>query len=242
MALGAPDEDGVDSKPKKDGEFGSKLELPSLIQKEKLALKLDPNGAGSFANRDATDELRGNSKRFRVQQGEGEGDDPDASTGGPKGSRDVASLVPSAAVLDRISGAPAPDHLEGVDEGDATFLNTKEWKYASFFNRIKSGVANHWDPGSAILIVYATCEIYSWKDRYTIVGVTLREDGRLKDIFVEKSSGVDFLDQEAIAAFERAQPFPNPPSGLLDRTDEIHFSFGFYLETARPSLKLFRGP
>ena len=49
---------------------------------------------------------------------------------------------------------------------------------------------------------------------------------------MEKSSGVEFLDDEAVAAFERAQPFPNPPPGLVDH-GEVHFTFGFFLEPGR---------
>jgi len=51
------------------------------------------------------------------------------------------------AVLDKISGAAPNDHLSDVDEGTGTFLNTKEWKYASFFNRVKQSVGMHWTLG-----------------------------------------------------------------------------------------------
>jgi TonB family protein len=68
------------------------------------------------------------------------------------------------------------------------------------------------------------------RDRYTVLSVTLNENGRIKDMFVEKSSGLDFLDMEAMKSFERSQPFPNPPPGLLGPQKSARFSFGFYLE------------
>jgi outer membrane biosynthesis protein TonB len=53
---------------------------------------------------------------------------------------------------------------------------------------------------------------------------------------------VDFLDRAAIEAFQKAQPFVNPPRGLADGGGEIKFTFGFYLEVGSPGMRLFRGP
>ncbi len=244
VALGLPDADPMKpAEPKEEPRaLGSRMELPTLLPRDRLALKLDGAGPGRFANRDETEALRGNSDRFRVQTGDGTDDAASTTTGGKEGSRDVASLLPSGATLDRISGAPAPDHVEGVDEGDATFLNTREWKYASFFNRVKDSVAAQWDPVTELRRRDPRGDLYAWKDRYTVVQITLEPDGRMVDAWVEKPSGVEFLDREAIAAFERAQPFPNPPPGLANERGQISFSFGFFLETSRPSMRLFRGP
>jgi len=52
-------------------------------------------------------------------------------------------------VLDKITGAAANDHLQDVDEGDGTYLNTKEWKFASFFNRVKQSVSQQWNPANS---------------------------------------------------------------------------------------------
>ena len=86
-----------------------------------------------------------------------------------------------------------------------------------------------------------TQQIYGGRDRYTLLAVTLAADGHLKDAYVEKSSGLDFLDVEAVKAFERAQPFPNPPPGLLASDQTVKFQFGFFLEmSGRPGMRLFR--
>ena len=72
--------------------------------------------------------------------------------------------------------------------------------------------------------------------------VTLTDRGNVKEIYVEKSCGVDFLDLEAIQSFERAQPFPNPPPGLVQNDTSVKFSFGFFLErSGTPRMRLFRG-
>jgi TonB family protein len=145
-------------------------------------------------------------------------------------------------VLDKISGAAPNDHLADVDEGEGTFLNTKEWKYSTFFNRVKQGVGMHWDPGTQVRQRDPTGNIYGGRDRYTILNVTLNERGLVKNVYVEKSCGLDFLDSEAMAAFERAQPFPNPPPGLISADSTVRFSFGFFLEMGGgPRMRLFRG-
>lgn len=238
LAIGEPGK-GQDAQ---QGKAGSKLEIPSVEKQDKLALKPDPKGAGGFENRDESAEVKGNSDRFRLQVGDGEGDDAQAGAGGPPGDGKPLRLFPDRATLDAVTGGPAPDHVEGVDEGDGTFLNTREWKFASFFNRVKRNVSETWDPITELRRRDPTGEIYAWKTRHTLLSVTLSPDGKVADVYVEKSSGVDFLDREAIAAFQRAQPFPNPPRGLVDGNGQIRFQFGFFLETGRSGFRIFRGP
>jgi TonB family protein len=74
-----------------------------------------------------------------------------------------------------------------------------------------------------------------------VLNVTLNNNGNVREIYVEKSCGLDFLDLEAIQSFERAQPFPNPPPGLVAADASVHFSFGFFLEmSGSPRMRLFR--
>ena len=60
--------------------------------------------------------------------------------------------------------------------------------------------------------------------------VTLNGDGSLNDMFVEKPSGLDFMDNEAVRAFTAAQPYSNPPEALKDDKGLISFRFGFMFE------------
>jgi TonB family protein len=163
-----------------------------------------------------------------------------AGAPGKPGPRASLSLHPSAATYDRLAGGPAPDRLDAVEEGEGTYLNTREFKYASYFNRIKQAVANQWDPQSALQSRDPTGDRFAYKDRLTLVAVRLDDSGALKDVTVEKSSGVDFLDRVAVDAFRKAQPFVNPPRGLADGHGEILFSFGFYIELGT-GLHIFRG-
>ncbi len=215
---------------------GQKMEIPDVQQHDKLSLARGPRG--ELIDRPGSQQIKGNSNRLKLQQGEGEAEA--MHTFGNGGTNAHLNLSPSQSVLDRIAGAPANDHLEGIDEGEGTYLNTREWKYAGFFNRVKQTVGEHWDPGSVMRRRDPSGDMYGWRDRRTILAVTLDKAGSVSDLAVEKSSGVDFLDDEALQAFKRSQPFPNPPPALLDPDGQIKFSFGFYLQMNSGGLQLFR--
>jgi len=123
-------------------------------------------------------------------------------------------------------GAPNDD-LRDVAKGDGTFLNTREWKYAGFFNRVKQAVSAQWDPNGRMR---AKNKQLGLGDRVTVLAIALRPDGSIADLFVAKSSGVDELDQEAMKAFEKAQPFANPPEALI-QNGFIQFNFSFLVST-----------
>jgi len=232
---------GADDRPlqEKTAQQKAVMEMPTQEARSEVAMREKSQGPGAeINNRNETDSVEGNSDRLRLQPGTGGAEDSSAGKAGLPG---VSNLVPSAAVLDKISGAAANDHLKDAEEGEGTYLNTKEWKYASFFNRVKQSVGMHWNPSAPLRTRDPTGNIYGGRDRYTVLNVTLNERGNVQEIFVEKSSGLDFLDLEAIKSFERAQPFPNPPPGLVQHDAAVKFSFGFFLEmSGTPKLRLFR--
>ncbi len=231
--------DGADDRKKTDAPRRELLEVPDVEAREEVAMRESATGQGlKVANRTESDKVKGNSSRLRVQEGEPGGADEAGSRG--RTGVGMVNLMPSAAVLDQIAGAAPNDHLRDLEEGEGTFLNTREWKYAGFFNRVKQSIGQNWNPGEQLHARDPSGEIYGGRDRYTVVNVTLDERGLIKDLYVEKSSGVDFLDREAVRSFERAQPFPNPPPGLLKDDATVKFSFGFFLEMSSGGMKLFR--
>jgi TonB family protein len=160
--------------------------------------------------------------------------------GSTANSEDSRGAMASSGQAERGNDAPqattgggAPnDDLQDLATGDGTFLNTREWKYASFFNRVKQAVSARWDPNGRLRKVGQ----HGGLDRVTVVGVALRPDGRIADLFVQKSCGLDFLDQEALAAFERAQPFANPPAALVE-DGLVRFRFTFSVYSDRLSMQ-----
>ena len=168
---------------------------------------------------------------------------PSPAAGAPRVPPGAApALTPSQQQLARAIGSGTQDHLKDIDEGDETALNAKKWKFASFFNRVKSQVREHWRPADVYRRRDPTGSIYGNKDRYTLLRVQLKPDGSLANVVLETPSGVEFLDDEAIEAFKQAQPFPNPPPQLVDASSGmIDFRFGFYFEiSGAPRFKIFR--
>ncbi len=172
--------------------------------------------------------------------------DGDIGAGGGKAGNDSPSepnLRPTPELLEKVAGGGSVDYMEGVAEGETTALNSKRWKYATFFNRLKRQVAQNWHPD----VVYNNRDpngnVYGTKDRITVLNVSLNKDGSVANIYISKGCGVDFLDEEAVRAFRAAQPFPNPPGALAtgDRA-LITFSFGFHFQigSARERWKIFR--
>ena len=152
----------------------------------------------------------------------------------------VASLIPSEEEVARAVGSGTQDYLRDVDEGGETALNAKRWKFATFFNRVKEQVQNHWRAGQEYQRRDPTGAIYGAQDRFTLVHVQLHSDGSLAKASVAQTCGVDFLDDTAIEAFKQAQPFPNPPHQLV-RAGVIDFDFGFYVEiSGAPRVRFLR--
>jgi TonB family protein len=222
---------------KAGGQSSPTFEFPTLQNRSPLDLKLDPQW-GLFQNQKRRASVQGNSKRLKLSLGNAQKDNPNPAQAPQKG-RPKINLIPSVGVLAALSGAPANDHLEDVEEGEGTFLNSREFKYASFFNRLKRDVSQHWRPMVEYRRRDPTGHIYGKKSRVTIVQVVLQSDGMLEAVDIQRSSGVDFLDNEALHAFRRAQPFPNPPKGLIDaKTGLIDFPFGFHINFSRGGLRL----
>ena len=199
-----------------------------MTMRDALQLQLDPE-LGNLANRKAREELNGKGTAFRLSMGSGEesGNGKDVKTSESRGIN-IPDLIPSMGVLASLDASPASDVLKDVEEGEGTFLNAKRFKYASFFNRVHKGVSNVWQPLKEYRRRDPKGQVYGRATRITVLNVTLNASGDLTRVGVARSSGIGFLDQEAIAAFQRAQPFPNPPRGLLEN-EVINFNFGFSL-------------
>lgn len=233
---------GQDDRPLRSQVKPGAMEIPKTQAQERIALKAPETlGPGAqVANRSESAEVHGNSDKLRISPGL-PGETGEEASEGRRGQVGSQNLMPSAAALDKIIGAAPNDHLDNVEEGDGTFLNTREWKFATFFNRVKQAVGTHWDPNTPLRQRDPTHNIYGGRDRYTLLSITLDAQGGLRDVHVEKSSGVDFLDEAAIAAFQKSQPFPNPPPGLLEKDNSIHFQFGFFMDFGGgPRMRLFR--
>ncbi|GAB4300351.1 MAG: hypothetical protein Kow0090_15830 [Myxococcota bacterium] len=230
-----------------------KLELKKQEFSEKLRLKAD-NEFGVLYNKLMQQAIESNAKRTdialrRMEEAEkmrGKGKmreeviPSDKEGDGDVKNITLSSLMPSRDSIERVVGAPSPDHLPELEESEKTLLNSREFKYATFFNRVKKRIAQNWDPHTPYRLRDPYGNIYGLKDRYTLLEVKLTPEGDLKKLSVIKASGAPFLDDEALRAVTAAAPFPNPPSGMIEN-NEVTFNFGFVLEiSANPKLYIFR--
>ncbi len=110
------------------------------------------------------------------------------------------------------------DYIEDVPLGDMTALNAVEYKYFGFYHRIRQQLEQHWGKSlkEQVENLYRTGrKIASGQDKITSLRITIDHKGQIMDVHVQGSSGVSELDKAAIEAFNRAGPFPNPPTGML---------------------------
>src|SRR5262245_15419172 len=159
--------------------------------------------------------------------------------GGSRGGKGP-SLMPTEEQLARAIGGGTQDALRDVEDGDETALNSKRWRFASFFNRVKRQVAEHWHPDEVYRQRDPTGAVYGHKNRYTELRIQLKPDGRLSNVALAQPSGLEFLDDEAVEAFKEAEPFPNPPHQLIEN-GTINFGFGFLFDlNGAPQMRWFR--
>ena len=113
------------------------------------------------------------------------------------------------------------DYLPHMAIGANTLLNTREYKYASFFERIREKLNHQWQTRlrSEMEGLYLQGVRGFSGERLTKLRVILDAQGAVKRIIKEGSAGYVELDRAAVGAFHAAAPFPNPPKDLLEGSD-----------------------
>lgn len=125
------------------------------------------------------------------------------------------------------------DHLTDVNKGLQTLLSTREFVYYSYYQRIREKIRQQWEPRirEKVKKVFSSGRtIASSRDRVTQVIIILDESGGLENVQVIGESGVSDLDEAAIDAFRAAEPFPNPPNGIVESDGKIRIRWDFILE------------
>ncbi len=111
------------------------------------------------------------------------------------------------------------DYLPNVAVGTQTLLNTKEYKFYPFFERIRDRVSQYWtrqlDSEELRMKLFEGRDI-SELTLTTKLIISLDTSGALVSMRIVESAGYPELDQAARYAFTSAAPFPNPPSQLFE--------------------------
>jgi hypothetical protein len=133
-------------------------------------------------------------------------------------------------------GAGTSDALDGVEEGTQNILNSERFRFASFFNRMRDQVEQHWDPNRAMDRADPTGQTYGARTRTTVLRLRLTPKGAVQKIIVLHESGVTELDKEAIRAIHQGAPFVNPPAEMIDASGAIELDCAFALVEGKASI------
>lgn len=126
------------------------------------------------------------------------------------------------------------DYIKNVAESGETMLNTREFKYYTYYSRIRRQLSQHWEPKVKVKLNHLFRQgrrIASDKDHVTKLLIILDNRGLLVGVQVVTESGVTALDEAATDAFRAAAPFPNPPAGMVDPDGTVKIRWDFVLES-----------
>ncbi len=125
------------------------------------------------------------------------------------------------------------DKIDGVANGDRTILSTREFRYFSYYHRIKELLRQYWKPmvENKLYRMWARGDAVNKDELTTSLLVLLDEQGKIQKISRMTSSGFADLDQAAIDSFQKAGPFPNPPKGIVEDDGFVRIKWDFVLKT-----------
>jgi TonB family protein len=123
-----------------------------------------------------------------------------------------------------------PAAAEETDDDD--IRRRSRWRFASFFNRVKRQLREHWHPAPS----YQAQALADPSSRLCAeLAVVLTREGDLVRTKVLRSAGVQQFDEDAMAAFREAAPFLNPPRQMVGADGVIRFKFGFLFDGSPPA-------
>jgi protein TonB len=126
------------------------------------------------------------------------------------------------------------DYLKDIQTGEQTVLNSREFKYYTYYSRIRRQLSQHWEPKvreKLTKIFRQGRRIASDQDHITKLMIFLNDKGQLVKVQVLGESGVRDLDEAATEAFKSAAPFPNPPRGIIENDGLVKIRWDFVLES-----------
>jgi len=126
------------------------------------------------------------------------------------------------------------DYVKGMKEGDVTALNTREFVFYGYYQRIRERLDRAWVPilRSRLVRLYARGrQLASDMEHTTRVMVVLDPRGEIVRVEMMLESGTQELDDAAVSAFKSAGPFPNPPRGIVEANGEVRIPWEFILRS-----------
>jgi TonB family protein len=131
-------------------------------------------------------------------------------------------------------GSAPQDYVNGYHESDRTLLNTKEYLFYGYYQRIRARLDSAWVPILKSRLVHyynSGRHLASEMEHRTKVLVVMNGTGEIVKVELVSESGPRDLDEAAIDAFNEAGPFPNPPKGIVNTGGVIEIPWEFILHT-----------
>ncbi len=131
-------------------------------------------------------------------------------------------------------GMQGGEYVKGLREGEVSALNTKEFIFYSYYERVRRQLDQAWQPRlrEEILKIYRLGgKLARDTDYVTRTVVTLDDQGEVVRVRMISTSGTIDLDQVAVDALNRAGPYPNPPQGLINSNRQVEIRWDFILKT-----------
>lgn len=126
-------------------------------------------------------------------------------------------------------GAPQNDYLQ-EKAGDATLLNSREFLYADYFNKIRRMVNFWWSQNLDNVGPGDMNQPINKPSYRTAVQPVLDQEGHLVSVALLKTCGVTAFDKAVLEAWKSAAPFPRPPDALVQDGQAQLIRFDFVLE------------
>lgn len=126
------------------------------------------------------------------------------------------------------------DNLAKIENDLMTRLNTKEYKYFSYYSRIKKQLNQWWVPKIQQKFTKMLSQgrtLASEENKITKLVIILNQEGNLVAVQVLAESGVRDLDDAAVEAFRAAAPFPNPPKGMIENDGTVKIRWDCVVES-----------
>jgi protein TonB len=115
------------------------------------------------------------------------------------------------------------NYLKNINDGDSNNLNTAEFKFFGYFQRIKKQVEAFWTIRLRDLAAFKKISTAEFK---TFLIVILDSQGKINSLSIYGPSGLLELDKIALDSFVMAGSFPNPPKELI-KNGQVRLEWGF---------------
>ncbi|MBN1383723.1 MAG: TonB C-terminal domain-containing protein [Elusimicrobia bacterium] len=94
-------------------------------------------------------------------------------------------------------------------------FDISDFPYMGYVNVLRNKVAQNWNP----------TPYTSVGTKKVLVYFKILKNGEVKNLEIEESSGISYIDRSAKRAIMNASPFPPLPAGFPDKTLGVHFAF-----------------